>query len=188
MIESDERSLSAFKRLGGLACRAVALAMLPALSGCQAPAAPFDPFMAGRTTIPPPGTAAPAIAAQTTAAPYYDTAPPVVTVPGASTIYPPPGVITAPVPNSALPPAGSGRFPRGITLPQASAAKPADAAKLAGWQPAGLSDSNAVRDSAAAASSEDRGTTKSTSDVVRASHHEPGREPPIRIVPPQQKQ
>jgi hypothetical protein len=184
MIESDERSLSAFAYLPGLACCAIAFAVLPTLFGCQAPAAPFDPFMAGRTTIPPPGTAAPAITVPATTAPYYETAPPVVTVPGASTIYPPPGVTAAPVPTSALPPAGSGRFPRGITVPQASTPKPGNAAQLTGWQPAGLSDSKTVRDSTAAASTDDRAATKSTSDVVRASHQEPTREPPIRIVAP----
>jgi hypothetical protein len=184
MIEPDERSISAFARALGLASRVIALALLPALAGCQAPAAPFDPFMAGQTTIPPPGTAAPAIAAPPTAAPYYDAAPPVVTVPGAPTIYPPPGVTTAPVPNSALPPAGSGRFPRGITLPQANTQTPGDRAQLAGWQPADLSDSSAVRNAATTASHEDRGAAESTAAVVQASHHEPSREPPIRIVPP----
>src|SRR5688500_7278181 len=129
MIESDERTLSTFARLLGLARCGLALALLPAFAGCQTPAAPFDPFMAGQTTIPPPGTAAPAIAAPATAAPYYDSAPPVVTVPGASTIYPPPGVIAAPVPASTLPPAGSGRFPRGITLPQSSTQRPGDRAQ-----------------------------------------------------------
>lgn len=56
----------------------MALAILAVLAGCQTPQAPFDPFLQGRTTIPPPatatpatvpGTAAPAIAPPGAAAP-----------------------------------------------------------------------------------------------------------------------
>jgi hypothetical protein len=184
MIESDERSLSALARLPVWVSRGIAFAVLLALAGCQSPAAPFDPFMAGRTTIPPPGTAAPAIAAPAAAAPYYDVAPPVVTVPGASTVYPPPGVTPAPVPTTALPPAGSGRFPRGITVPQANTKTQRDAAQLAGWQPAAPSSSSGLRDSATTAPRKDQRAAKSNTGVIHASHQEPSREPPIRIVPP----
>jgi hypothetical protein len=182
MNESDERSLSASARLVGLAYRGIAFVVLLALAGCQSPAAPFDPFLAGRTTIPPPGTAAPA-----TAAPYYNAAPPVVSVPGASTVYPPPGVTPGPVPASSLPPAGSGRFPRGITVPQASTQTARDGAALAGWQPADSSDLSDLRDSATTASRDDGAVPQSSSGVVRASHQEASREPPIRIVEPTSK-
>ncbi|MEX2142378.1 MAG: hypothetical protein WD894_24125 [Pirellulales bacterium] len=179
MNQPDERSRSAIAPLRVFACRGVAFVVLLALSGCQSPAVPFDPFLVGRTTIPPPGTAAPA-----TAAPYYDTAPPVVSVPGASTIYPPPGITPAPVPATSLPPAGSGRFPRGITLPQASTQSADDGAQLLGWQPADSPDLSDLRNPATRASGDDRAPVKSNSGVVRASHEEPRREPPIRIVGP----
>ena len=187
MKESHERSLSAFARIAGRVCVVIAAVMLLASAGCQSPAVPFDPFLAGRTTIPPPGTAAPAVAAPAAAAPYYDVAPPVVTVPGASTIYPPPGVTPAPVPTSALPPAGSGRFPRGITLPQSSTQSPRTGADLAGWQPVDSTDASDVRDSATTASGDVRVAPKSDIGVMRASHQEPAREAPIRIVAPNRK-
>jgi hypothetical protein len=184
MNESQERSLSALARIAGRVCMGMAAAVLLVSAGCQSPTVPFDPFLAGRTTIPPPGTAAPASAAPAAAAPYYDVAPPVVSVPGATTIYPPPGVTPAPVPTSALPPAGSGRFPRGITLPQSGTQSPRAGADLAGWQPADSSDVSEVRVSASTASGDDVAPSKSSSGIVRASHQEASREPPIRIVAP----
>lgn len=195
MNEPEEHSFFAPAHITLRASCAIASVLLLTLAGCHTPAAPFDPFLAGRTTIPPPGTAVPITAAPVTAppapgaaAPYYDTAPPVVSVPGATTTYPPPGVIPGPVPTSSLPPAGSGRFPRGITLPQTSTQTSGSAAKLAGWQPADasdISDNSSPRDSALPASNDNRTASKSNSGVVRASHTTPSREPPIRIVAPQ---
>jgi hypothetical protein len=138
------------------------------LAGCQAPTAPFDPFLAGQTTIPPPATALPA-----GASPYYNVAPPVVTVPGAAPI-PAPSVAPAPAivppPASSLPPAGSPRFPRGISVPTSSTQSPRAAVAVASsrWQPA-----DAMITSLAA---------EPTGAVVRVSHTETAKEPPLRIV------
>jgi hypothetical protein len=143
------------------------------LAGCAAPPAPFDPFLAGRTTIPPPGTA---VAAAPATPPPYDVSPPVVTVPGAP-IYTPPAT-AAPVSPSALPAASSPRFPRGITLPQSRNEPQDHGVELAGWQPA---DSIAGRASTGA-SAETPEPSKGA--VIQASHSEPSKEPPLRIVEP----
>jgi len=147
----------------------IELVLTALLAGCQAPAAPFDPFLAGQTTIPPPATALPA-----GAPPYYNNAsPPVVTVPGAAAI-PAPSVAPAPAlvppPASSLPPAGSPRFPRGISVPTSSTQSPQEGTALAAarWQPA---------------DSESTGKAGETTDeVVRASHAETVKEAPLRIV------
>jgi hypothetical protein len=180
----DERLCSRKGGLRGHAWPGLWLASALAVAGCQAPAAPFDPFLAGRTTIPPPGTAV-ATTAAPAAAPYYNAGPPVVSVPGATTIYPPPGATPATVPTSALPPAASPRFPRGQTVPQAAAEKPKNNVELAGWQPA---DPSEVR-VPAILSTEAQTEAKSKSGVVQASHEAPSRqtpsrEPPLRIVAP----
>jgi hypothetical protein len=153
MEESDERPGSTIGRNFAQTWPGLCLATMLAVAGCQAPAAPFDPFMAGRTTIAPPGT---------------------------STIYPPPGAIPATVPAGAIPPAASPRFPRGQTIPQASAETVPGKVQLAGWQAA---DSSEAPGSATSASTDVQPDPKSKAGVVRASHVTPS-EPPLRIVAP----
>ncbi len=88
---------------------AVVALIVGAAAGCQSPQAAFDPFMAGRTTIPPPSTAA----APAGAAPYYPAGPAAGAPP---TIYTPPGSIPAAVP------ATQNYLPRGgMTFPQSQA-------------------------------------------------------------------
>ncbi|MDZ4819113.1 MAG: hypothetical protein SGJ20_09095 [Planctomycetota bacterium] len=96
--------------------------------GCQAPPAPFDPFMTGNTTIAPPGTALP------TASPYYGTgvSAPVVTqgAPGApgfgpGTVAPPTAVAPAPAatvaPEIPIKRNAQGYLPSGgFSIPQSS--------------------------------------------------------------------
>jgi hypothetical protein len=181
MEESDERPGSMIGRNFAQTWPGLCLATMLAVAGCQAPAAPFDPFMAGRTTIAPPGTAVVATAAPAAAAPYYEAGPPVVSVPGASTIYPPPGAIPATVPAGAVPPAASPRFPRGQTIPQASAETVPGVVQLAGWQAA---DSSEAPGSATSASTVVQPDQTLKAGVVRASHEAPSSEPPLRIVAP----
>jgi hypothetical protein len=146
------------------------------LAGCQTPAAPFDPFLAGRSTIPPPGTAV-----QAGPAPYYGAAPPAVSVPAPGAVYTAPGAVPAAVPAVSVPAAGGGQLPRGISAPQSSIEQPAAGnAQLARWEKSSESkvddDDN---DEVAIAK-----PATSRSGVVRASYDEPASEAPIRIVEP----
>ena len=174
----------------------VALVAFAPVAGCQAPAAPFDPFLAGRNTIPPPGTAVSAASA-----PYYSAAPPTVTVPAPGATYSAPGAIPAAPPPTSLPPAGAGQLPRGISVPQSNYPARGDGSQLAKWQlsddaktaakhnaPSSGASSSATKANAGnvelATANGDNLKTRHARGVVRASHEEPGREPPIRIVEP----
>jgi hypothetical protein len=178
----------------GTALFAVALC-----AGCQAPAAPFDPFLAGRNTIPPPGTAVPAASA-----PYYNAAPPTVTVPAPGATYTAPGAIPVAPPPTSVPPAGAGQLPRGISVPQSNNQSRGDRSQLAKWQLSDDAKTAAMRSasSSGASSSDVAGkassvelatanrdtlTPRRDGGVVRASHEERSREAPIRIVEPATK-
>jgi hypothetical protein len=171
-----------------------ALVAVLLIAGCQAPAAPFDPFLAGRNTIPPPGTAVPAASA-----PYYNAAPPTVTVPAPGATYTAPGAIpAAPLPTS-VPPAGAGQFPRGISVPQSNNQMRGDGSQLAKWQLSDDAKTAATRTSSGASprdvagsasnvglatASRDELKPRQDGGVVRASHEERNPEAPIRIVEP----
>jgi hypothetical protein len=167
--------------------------------GCQTPAAPFDPFLAGRSTIPPPGTAVPA-----PASPYYNGAPPTVTVPAPGATYTSPGAVPAAAPVISTPPAGAGQLPRGISVPQSSKPAPSDGSQLVIWQKSGESSTakteagtkNGAKSGDAAgraygvelASAKNGATGASQSTgVTRAIHEAQSSEPPIRIVEPAAK-
>ena len=167
--------------------------------GCQTPAAPFDPFLAGRGTIPPPGTAVPA-----QANPYYNGAPPTVTVPAPGAIYTAPGAVPAAAPVISTPPAGAGQLPRGISVPQSSKPAPGDGSQLVIWQKSDESSTaptearkikGAKSGDAAGraggvelASAKNDATDASQSPgVTRAIYEAQSPEPPIRIVEPAAK-
>jgi hypothetical protein len=174
---------------------AVSLAAAVTIAGCQTPAAPFDPFLAGRDTIPPPGTAVPAATS-----PYYNAAPPTVTVPAPGATYTAPGAIPAAAPTISVPPAGAGQLPRDISVPQSSKPARGDGSQLATWQKSDhAKSSTAQATTLQGAKSGDNASTfelataksdanaRSSAGVVRASHEEPAREAPIRIVEPAAK-
>jgi hypothetical protein len=156
-----------------------------ALAGCHSTPAPFDPFLAGRTTIAPPATAIPA--GQT---PYYSTQPPTVSVPGGqTTIYTPPGAVPAAVPVTPVPSDGSGRFPRGVSLPQSSNSTAEKDTQLVAAQPANSTataegEANPQRTDAPLNFKNALAGSARGGDVIPASYQEPASEPPIRIVVP----
>jgi hypothetical protein len=189
------RHAPALAATGSTLAIGTALVAVGLIAGCQAPAAPFDPFLAGRNTIPPPGTAVPAASA-----PYYNAAPPTVTVPAPGATYTAPGAIPAAPPPTSLPPAGAGQLPRGISVPQSNYQTRGDSSQLAKWQPsedaktaarqfatsptANSSETTGKASDVELASASDAPKTSRDGGVVRASHEEQSREPPIRIVEP----
>jgi hypothetical protein len=166
----------------------VVLGAIAASPGCQSAPAPFDPFLAGRTTIAPPATAIPA-----GQAPYYNAQPPTVTVPGGeTTIYTPPGAVPAAVPVTPPSSDGSGRFPRGITVPQSnnSTSDTQKDSQLVDKSPSDSGTDNAARieaPSPAPAPLKFKNSLASparTSGVVPASFNQPVAKGPIRAGEP----
>jgi hypothetical protein len=179
------RSEPALARSGRNLMLGVWLVAAAMISGCQTPAAPFDPFLAGRNTIPPPGTAVPAAAS-----PYYNAAPPTVTVPAPGATYTAPGAVPVAAPVISPPAAGGGQLPRGISVPQSNNPPRGDSSQLAAWQKSDTSRIPATQAAnpstakpgktagnarLASASSEESSATQGTG-VVRALHEEQSRE------------
>ncbi len=160
------------------------------LTGCQSPSPAFDPFMAGRSTIPPPATASPS-------APTYPSAPGASTASPPPSSYPPPGTAapagSAP-PNSYLPGGG-------FSVPQSSLPPPSRGAQTAQSGPPApqafdasgvtgpLSQSSATVTASASSSGtpwREKGPSASAEQEFAStgSNRSVSREPSIKIVEP----